>query len=191
MITKLLNDIYDSGCIPNDLLKSIFIALPKKSRAVECEDHRTISLMSHMTKILLRIIMRRMRSRIRPEISDEQCGFVEGKGTSNAIYILRTLIERSIEVKTDLYLCFIDYTKAFDNVNHQELSKMLESLNIDSKDLRVIQNIYWQQTAAIRIDKKIGTFQKIKKSVGQGCVLSPDLFSLYCESSFRSLKDTP
>uniref|UniRef100_A0A0B7BSZ6 Reverse transcriptase domain-containing protein n=1 Tax=Arion vulgaris TaxID=1028688 RepID=A0A0B7BSZ6_9EUPU len=144
-----------------------------------------------MTKILLRIMMRRIRSRIRPEISDEQCGFVEGKGTSNAIYILRTLIERSIEVKADLYLCFIDYTKAFDNVRHQELSKMLESLNIDSKDLRIIQNIYWQQTAAIRTDKKIGTFQKITKGVRQGCVLSPDLFSLYCESIFRSIKDIP
>ncbi|GFN97983.1 dolichyl-phosphate beta-glucosyltransferase [Plakobranchus ocellatus] len=113
-VTELLNEIYDTGQIPTDISKSIFIALPKKPGATECELHRTISLMSHITKILLRIVMLRVRNKIKPEIAEEQCGFVEGKGTTNALYILRTLIERALEVQKDIYLCFIDYTKAFD-----------------------------------------------------------------------------
>ena len=83
MLTDFLNTIYDSGEIPCDLSKSIFIALPKKPGATECESHRTISLTSHITKILLKILMARMRNKITPE---EQCGFVKDKGTRNAIY---------------------------------------------------------------------------------------------------------
>ena len=101
-ITELLNEIYDTGQIPTETLKSIFITLPKKAGATECELHRTISLMSHVTKILLRIIMMRVRNKIRPEIAEEQCGFVEGKGTTNAVYMLRMVIERAKEVQKDI-----------------------------------------------------------------------------------------
>ena len=191
VLTELLNDIYNTGHIPADLSKSIFIALPKKPAAIECELHRTISLMSHITKILLRIIMKRARNRIKPEIAEEQCGFVEGKGTANAIYILRNLMERSLEVKKDLYICFIDYTKAFDRVKHSEIIQILQNLDIDGKDLRMIRNIYWEQSAAVRIETQVSEFQPIKRGVRQGCVLSPDLFSLYSEQIMRQIKDMP
>ncbi|GFS03554.1 hypothetical protein ElyMa_004635000 [Elysia marginata] len=73
-ITELLDEIYETGEIPKEMLKSIFIALPKKDGATECELHRTsISLMSQVTKILLRIVMTRVRNKIRPEIGDTQC----------------------------------------------------------------------------------------------------------------------
>ncbi|GFR90337.1 LINE-1 retrotransposable element ORF2 protein [Elysia marginata] len=83
-LTSLLNEIYDTGEIPTDISRSVFFALPKKPGGTECELHRTISLMSHVTKILLRVVMMRIRSKIKPEIADEQYGFVEGKGTTNA-----------------------------------------------------------------------------------------------------------
>ena len=73
-LTEVLNEVYDSGEIQEDLSKSISIALPNKPGAIECELHRTISLMSHVIKILLRILMMRARSRIRPEIAKEQFG---------------------------------------------------------------------------------------------------------------------
>ena len=135
--------------------------------------------------------MMRVRRKLRPEIGEEQNGFVTGKGTNNAIYIIRMLIERSIEVKTDLFLCFIDYTKAFDKVKHKEIISMLKDINIDSKDLRIIENIYWQQTAAIKINNQIGEFHSIRQGVRQGCVLSPDLFNLYSEMIFRSIENMP
>ncbi|GFO02707.1 endonuclease-reverse transcriptase [Plakobranchus ocellatus] len=190
-VTHLLNEIYDTGQIPTDLSKSIFIALPKKPGATECELHRTISLMSHITKILLKIIMLRTRNKIKPEIAEEQCGFVEDRGISNAIYILQTLIERALEVQKDVYLCFIDYTKAFDRVRHDEIITELKQFNIDGKDLRIIKTKYWEQTAAMRIENKTSTFQDIKRGVRQGCVLSPDLFSLYSEIIMRNLENHP
>ena len=120
--------------------------------------------------------MARMRNKITPEIAEEQCGFVKDKGTRNAIYMLRTLTERAIEIQRDLYLCFIDYTKAFDKLRHEEIMLILDSLNIDCKDLRIVRNIYWEQTASMRIGNYLSAFQDIKRGVRQGCVLSPDLF---------------
>ncbi|ELT98390.1 hypothetical protein CAPTEDRAFT_77922, partial [Capitella teleta] len=141
-LTNILNNfkIYDTGNIPEDPLKSVFIALPKKPGANECNQRRTISLMSHITKILLRTIMIRNRNIIKQEVAEEQCGFVESKGTKNAIYILRMLSERAIEMQNDLYLCFIDYT--FDTINHELLKRILQNLNIDGKDLRIMKNLY-------------------------------------------------
>ena len=130
----------------------------------------------------------RVRNKINPEIAEEHCGFVEGKGTTNAIFILRTLIERALEIQKDVYLCFIDYTKAFDRVRHDEIIKELTKLRIDGKDLRIIKNMYWGQTAAMR---EISAFQKIKRGVRQGCVLSPDLFSLYSEIIMRNIEGQP
>ena len=102
-LTIMANEIYDTGKIPQDLSKSIIIALPKKKPGtIECEHHRTISLMSHITKVILRVIMMRVRRCTKPKISQEQCGFVEDTGTRNAIFIVRTVCERAIEVQHDL-----------------------------------------------------------------------------------------
>ena len=138
--------------------KSVFIALPKKEGATECELHRTISLMSHVTKILLRIVMMRVRNKIRPEIAEEQCGFVEGKGTSNAIFMLRNIIERTLEIQKEVYFCFIDYIKAFDRGQHMEIIEQLQQLHVDGKDLRIIKIIYWEQTATVKIENETCPF---------------------------------
>ena len=82
ILYDLLNEIYNTGIIPEDMFKSIFIALPKKPGATECELHRTISLMTRPTKISLRIMMKKIRSKIRPEIDVTQCGFVKEKELS-------------------------------------------------------------------------------------------------------------
>ena len=145
--------------------------------------------MSHVTKIILRVILLRARSKIRPEISEEQYRFMQDKGTRNAIYIWRTLAERAIAMQRDIFLCFIDYSIAFDRVKHKELMQMLSELDIDGKDLRLIRNLYWNQKAAIKIGDQISNYVDIKRGVRQGCVLSPDLFSLYSEKILRGIKD--
>ena len=134
------------------------------------------SLMSHLTKVLLRIIMARMRKSLIPEISQLRFGFVPDKSTRNAIFTLSMLAERCIEMQKDLYLCFIDYSKAFDKGRHEKLFNILEHLDIDGKDLRVIRNLYWDQNAAVRIGGELSEYKLIKRGVRQGCVMSPDLF---------------
>src|SRR5579872_502632 len=106
-------------------------------------------------------------------------------GTRNAIFILRNVCERAIEVKKDLYLCFIDFNKAFDRVRHSRLLNMLQDLG--GKDIRLARNLYWNQSAPIRHQNELGEFTSIKRGVRQGCVLSPDLFNLYSENIMRHL----
>ena len=157
--------------------------------AVDCENFRTISIMSHMAKAILRVIMLRIRNKIHPEISTEQYGFMKDKGTKNAIFVLRMLSERAIQMQQTMYLYFIDWKKAFDRVNHEKLLQLLNKIGIDSKDLRLIQALYYEQTANVKIDNDISGDTLIKKGVRQDCVLSPDLFNLYSEIILRDIND--
>ena len=127
-LTELANKIYDSGIIPEKMKENLFIAIPKKAGTVECKEHRTIALMSQMGKVILRVIGRRIKSRIMENIDERQYGFRKGKGTRNAIFILRMLIERAIEMQKDLYLCYIDFQKAFDTVKHEKMMEMLQDI---------------------------------------------------------------
>ena len=189
-ICNLANKIYDSGTILMQMRQSVFIAIPKKGDLSNCNNYRLISLMSHVTKIILRIILARVRNKINPEIRWEQFGFQKNKGTRNAIFVMRTLAEteRSIEVQKDIFAIFIDYEKAFDKVKHEEIMKDLRTLQVDDKDLRLLRNLYWKQIAAISIDGEVSEqWTAIKRGARQGCVLSPDLFSLYSEIIMRKV----
>ena len=85
--------------------------------AIKCDKHRTISLMSHVAKLVLRIVIIRIRGRALHDIAPEQYGLMPDKGTGNAIFVPRMLVERFIEKQKYVYVCFIDYSKAFDTVN--------------------------------------------------------------------------
>ena len=159
------------------MLKSVFIAIPKKSNTLDCENHRTISLMAHTLKLFLKIILRRIRRKIIPQIPTDQYGFMPERGTRYAIFVLRIQCARSIEHQHDVFLCFIDYQKAFDKVRHSQLLTILKRIGIDGKDFRIVRNLYYEQKAAI------------KRSVRQGCVMSPDLFNLYSEFILKELQE--
>ena len=110
-IAELTQLMYIQGGFPSELNKSIFITLPKANGATKCEKHRAISLMSHITKLVLRIVINRIRGRTLQEVSPEQYGFMPDKETRNAIFVLMRLVERSVEQQKDVYTCFIDYSK--------------------------------------------------------------------------------
>ncbi len=186
-LTKLSNMMYNKGCLPSELNKSIFITLPKVNGTTKCEKHRTISLMSHVTKLILRIVINRIRGRTLSEIAPEQYGFMPDKGTRNAIFVLRRMVERSVEKQRNVYTCFIDYSKAFDTVKHGSLVELLKSLDIDDADTRMLTNLYWNQTAAVRCGNDVSEELHIKQGVRQGCVASPHLFALYTEMIMRNI----
>ena len=109
-------------------------------------------------KLLLRIILDRIEQKVEEEIGETQSGFRRGKGTREGIFNLRTILERYLEVQRDVYVCFIDYEKAFDRVYHDEIMKCFEMIDMDSKDKRLIRNLYWEQQATVRIDNGISSF---------------------------------
>jgi len=98
VIARLMDKIYNTGSIPDDFLQNIFITLTKVNMAQDCSDFSTISLISHTSKILLHLINIRIRPIIERHLSDNQIRFRKNKGTKDAIFQLRTVIERSIHV---------------------------------------------------------------------------------------------
>ena len=86
LVTELCNRIYESGCIPTELEQSIFVPIPKKTKAQNCSEYRTMCLMSHVTKLLLKLIQKRIERRIDKEISHLQSGFRSGMGTRDGIF---------------------------------------------------------------------------------------------------------
>ncbi|KAF6200406.1 hypothetical protein GE061_006709 [Apolygus lucorum] len=177
-LTILFNTIYDSGKLPLDWLHSIFITLPKKANSQSCEEYRLISLMSHALKVLLRVIFHRINIKCETTLSAEQFGFCGGLGTRDALFCVQLLMQRCRDVQQDLFVCFIDFQRAFDSVRHGPLMELLERLGLDSKDVRIIRNLYNEQYASVLVEGYPSTRIPISKGVRQGCLLSPQLSAI-------------
>ena len=123
-----------------------------------------------------------MKRRITPlavrRLGENQLAFREGKGTRDGICQLRILSKRMIEKKKKMFICFIDHTKAFDRVKHNKLLEVLEKYDIPQEEIRLISNLYWNQTAVVRTINGESRSFKIKKGVRQGCILSSILFNM-------------
>ena len=184
VLHQLFNCIYDTGKIPDDWLMSTFVTLPKKPSATQCKDYRTISLMSHVLKLFLRIIHQRIYRRIEEHLTNTQFGFRNGLGTREALFSMQVLIQRCRDVNCEVHICFIDFEKAFDRVQHSKMIEVLQRIGLDDKDIRFIANLYWNQRATIRIDGQLSEEICIRRGVRQGCILSPLLFNAYAEMIF-------
>ena len=86
-----------------------------------------------------------------------------------------------LHVQNNLYFCFIDYCEAFDKVKHSDLFENLQGLDIDWQDFQILQILYWELEAVIRVDDDCSEFKSICRGMRQECVFSPDLFNLYSE----------
>lgn len=188
-LTDLFNTIYRTGIIPREWLLSAFVTIPKKHNARQCTDFRTISLMSHTLKILLKVIHHRIYKTLEQDISETQFGFRDGLGTREALFALNVLAQRCMDMNQDLYICFIDYNKAFDRVRHEQLIQLLKEKNLDTRDIKIITNLYFNQKAVVKIEGNNTEEIEIRRGVRQGCVLSPMLFNLYSEEIMKRALD--
>ena len=106
---------------PQDWKRSVFIPIPKKGNAKECSNYHTIALISHARKVMQKILQDRLQQYMNRELSDVQAGFRKGRGTRDQIANIRWIIEKAREFQKSIYLCFIDYAKTFDCVDHNTL----------------------------------------------------------------------
>lgn len=112
-LTRIFNKIYKSGQI-RMWLKSIFVTPPKKSSAKQCSDYRTISLMSHLLKMFLKIIHQRIQRVCEQHLGRTQFGFRNALGIREALFCVQVLFQRCRDMNCDVYACFVNYQKAFD-----------------------------------------------------------------------------
>ena len=111
---------------PQDWKRAVFIPIAKKCNAKECSNYCTISLISHASKVMLKVLQARLQQYVIREIADVQAGFRKGRGTRDQIANICWIIRKAREFQKNVYFCFIDYAKAFDSVTHNKLWKILK-----------------------------------------------------------------
>ena len=131
------------------------------------------TLISHTSKIMLKILQARLQQYMNCELPDVQAGFRIGKKTRDQIANIRWIMEKAREFQKNIYFCFMDYAKAFDCVDHNKLWKTPKERGIPDHLTCLLRNLYAGQKATVRTGHGTTDWFQIGKGVRQGCILSP------------------
>ena len=135
---------------------------------------------------MLKILQARLQQYMNHEFPDAPAGYRKDRGTRDQIANIRWIIEKAREFQKNIYLCFIDYAKAFDCVDHNKLWKILKEMGIPDHLTCLLRNLYAGQEATVRTGHGTTDWFQIGKGIRQGCILSLCLFNLYAEYIMRS-----
>ena len=131
---------------PQDWKRSVFIPISKKGNAKEWSNYHTIVLISHASKVMLKILQARLKQYVNWELPDVQAGFRKGRGTRDQIANIRWIIKKAREFQKSIYFCFIDYAKTFECVDHNKLKEM----GIPDHLTCLLRSLYAGQEATVR-----------------------------------------
>ena len=126
---------------------------------------------------MLKILQARLQQYVNLELPDVQAGFRKGRGTRDQIANIRWIIGKAREFQKNIYFCFIDYTKAFDCVDHSKLWKIVKEMGIPDH-FCLLRNLYAGQEATVTTGHRTTDRFQIRKGVRQDYILSPCLFNL-------------
>ena len=183
-VHHLIEDIITEGRIPTDWQESYIVNLYKgKGDALNRGNYRGLKLIDQVMKVLERVVESLIRQRV--EIDEMQCGFMSGRGTTDARFIVRQLQEKHLTAYKPLYMAFVDLEKAFDRVPRDVIWWAMRKLGIDEWLVRLVQSMYTDVRSRVRVGN--GYSEKFGVAVGvhQGSVLSPLLFIIVLEALYR------
>ena len=157
VLHSVCQQIWKTQQWPQDRERSVFIPIPKKGNPKQCSNYRTIALISHTSKVMLKILQARLQQYVNHELPDVQAGF---RGTRDQIANICWIIERAREFQKNIYFCFIDYVKTFDCVDHNNLWKILKETGIPDHLTCLLRNLYAGQEAQLELDMEQQTGSK-------------------------------
>ena len=140
-----------------------------------------LAVISHTSKVMLKIPQARLQPYVNREFPDVQAGFRKVRGTRDQIANICWIMEKAKGFQKNVYFCFIDSAKAFDCVDHNKLRKILREMGIPDHLTCLLRNLYAGQEATVRTGHGRTDWLQIGKGIHQGCILSPCLFNLYAE----------
>ena len=161
VLHSLCQQIWKTQQWPQDWKRSVFISIPKMSNAKECSNYHTVALISHASKVMLKILQARLQQYVSHELPDVQIGFRKGRGTRDQIANILQIIKNAREFQKNTYSCFIDYAKAFDCVDHNKLWEILQEMGIPDHLTCLLRNLYAGQEATVRTRHQIANIHWI------------------------------
>ena len=175
VLHSICQQVWKTQQWPQDWTRSVFIPIPKKGNAEECANYRAITLISHATKVMLKILQARLQQSMNCEIPDVQAGFRKGRGNRDQTANIHWIIKKAREFQKNIYFCFIDYDKAFDCVNHNKMWKILKKMGIPNHLTCLLKNLYVGQEATIRTGHGTTDWFQIRKEYVK---------SVYCHPAY-------
>ncbi len=190
-IADIFNMVYSTGHFPEMWTRGIIIPLHKKGSVGDANNYRGITLVSCMAKLFTTILNKRLNDWCESHdvITDAQFGFRKGRSTVDAIFVLHSLIEKTINAKNRLYCAFVDLKKAFDSVNRNALWFKMYKCGIGGKMLRIVRSMYLTVKSCIRHCGSFSDFFEYSIGLRQGEVMSPLMFSVFLEDLELYLQD--
>ena len=164
VLHSICQQIWKTQQWPQDWKRSVFIPIPKKGNAKECSNHCTIGLISHASKVMLKILQARLQQYVNQELPDVQAGFRKGRGTRDQMANICWIIEKAREFQKIIYF-FIDYTKVFDWVDHNKLWKIVKEIGISDHLTCLLRNLYAGPKATVRTRHGTTDWFQIEKGV--------------------------
>ena len=160
---------FDKSAVTTGLEKVSFHSNPKERQCQKCSNYHTIALISHASKVMLKILQARLQQYMNQELPDVQAGFRKIRGTRDQIANIHWIIEKAREFQKNIY-CFIDYAKAFDCVDHNKLWKTFKGAGIPDHLTCLLRDLYVCQEATVRTGHGTTDWFKIEKGLCQGCI---------------------
>ena len=178
IMAKLFERIWEEEKVPAEWLKGNICKIPKKGDLSDCNNWWGITLLNVAAKVFTSCIFERIQDPIEEILRPNQAGFRKGRGCMDMVFVLRRLIEESVEFKKQLYVNFVDFEKAFDSVFREALWGIMKEYGMPEKMITMIKALYEGFECAVIHEGKLSTYFQVETGVKQGCLLSGLLFLL-------------
>ena len=179
-LTKLFQNVWNQDEVPQEFKDASIVHLYKrKGNKHCCDNHRGISLLSIAAKILARVILNRILHLVDSVYPESQCGFRAGRGTTDMIFASRQTQEKAGDLNQNLYMVFVDLTKAFDTVNRDAFWKVLHKFGCPAMMTQVVSSFHNGMMASLTERGLTSDTVPVNNGTKQGCVMAPVLFEIY------------
>ena len=190
---RVYNFVFETGNYPKIWSEGLIVPIPKKGDLSNPSNYRGITLISTFAKLFSLIIRKGVNQWCENQniLDENQFGFRDSRSTADCIFILQSLIQKSLDNKSKLYCAFVDYEKAFDTIIHDAMWIKLINSGISSKIVTIIKSIYRKITASIKLNSDISSCFDICLGLKQGEPLSPLLFVIFINDVRQQLQNGP